>query len=229
MAAKELDFIPDDTPPPSERARIRRPERAHYDSATIHAIVDAAWLCHVSFACPDVLCLPTACWRIGDTLYIHGSNGSRMMKHLAGGAQACVAITHLDGLVMARSAFSHSMNFRSVVIHGAFEIVAEADKPAVLHALMEHIAKGRAGEARPPDANELKATTVLGIPLREAAAKVRNWGPRDNEDDMALPVWAGVLPLNASRGAAVTEPGCTIALPAYAQAWSATPLIPAAI
>jgi nitroimidazol reductase NimA-like FMN-containing flavoprotein (pyridoxamine 5'-phosphate oxidase superfamily) len=162
-------------------------------------------------------------------LYIHGSNGSRMMKHLASGAQACVAITHLDGLVMARSAFSHSMNFRSVVIHGAFAAVAEADKPAVLHALMEHIVKGRARDARPPDANELKATTVLGIPLHEAAAKVRDWGPRDNEDDMALPVWAGVLPIHQWHGQAVTEPGCDAPMPAYAQAWSATPVVPVAI
>ena len=100
MADQVQDLAQDDTPAPSERARIRRAsERAHYDSATIHAIVDAAWLCHVSFACPDVLCLPTACWRIDDMLYIHGSNGSRMMKHLASGAPACVAITHLDGLV----------------------------------------------------------------------------------------------------------------------------------
>lgn len=207
---------------PSDRARIRRAaERASYDEETVHAIVDAAWLCHVSFACPDVLCLPTVCWRVDDKLYIHGSNGSRMMKHLASGAPSCVAITHLDGLVMARSAFSHSMNFRSVVVHGAFEVVAEDDKPAILHALMEHIAKGRGDEARKPDANELKATTVLGISLHESSAKVRNWGPRDKEEDQALPVWAGVLPMGEARLPAISEPGCTQPLPAFAQAWSA--------
>lgn len=210
------------TPPPSERARVRRAaDRGHYDSATIHAIVDDAWLCHVSFACPDVLCLPTACWRIGDTLYIHGSNGSRMMKHLGGGAPACVAITHLDGLVMARSAFSHSMNFRSVVVHGAFEVVPDADKAAVLHALLEHIATGRGSDARAPDANELKATTVLGISLKEASAKIRNWGPHDNEDDLALPVWAGVLPIIEKHLPAISEPGFEGAVPAYVQAWNA--------
>lgn len=210
------------TPPPSERARVRRAsERAHYDHDTIHAIVDDAWLCHVAFTSPTgVLCLPTACWRIEDTLYIHGSNGSRMMKLLAGGAPACVAITHLDGLVMARSAFSHSMNFRSVVIHGAFTAVSEADKPAVLHALMEHIAQGRARDARPPDENELKATTVLGIPLHEAAAKVRAWGPRDNEADMALPVWAGVLPMREQHLSPQAEPGFEGRLPAYVAAWA---------
>jgi nitroimidazol reductase NimA-like FMN-containing flavoprotein (pyridoxamine 5'-phosphate oxidase superfamily) len=209
-----------DTPPPSDRARIRRAsERGHYDSATIHAIVDDAWLCHVSFACPDVLCLPTACWRVGDKLYIHGSNGSRMMKHLASGAPACVAITHLDGLVMARSAFSHSMNFRSVVIHGAFEVVPDADKVEILHALMEHIAPGRSRDARAPDANELKATTVLGIPLREAAAKIRAWGPKDNEEDMALPVWAGVLPIAEQHLPAISELGFDGPMPAYISAW----------
>lgn len=212
----------DHNKPPSERARIRREaDRGHYDTANIHAIVDDAWLCHVAFACPDVLCLPTACWRVDDQLYIHGSNGSRMMKHLASGAPACVAITHLDGLVMARSAFSHSMNFRSVVIHGHFTAVADEAKPAVLAALMAHIAQGRAQDSRPPDANELKATTVLGISLHEASAKIRNWGPKDNEDDLALPFWAGVLPLRQQHLPAISEPGHEGRLPAYAQSWSA--------
>ncbi len=207
--------------PPSERARVRRAaDRGHYDAATIQAIVDDAWLCHVAFACPDVLCLPTACWRVGDQLYIHGSNGSRMMKHLASGAPACVAITHLDGLVMARSAFSHSMNFRSVVIHGHFTEVADEAKPTVLAALMEHIAQGRAKDSRPPDANELKATTVLGISLHEAAAKIRNWGPKDKDEDLALPFWAGVLPLRQQQLPAISESGFEGPLPAYAQSWS---------
>lgn len=210
-----------DTPPPSERARVRTAgDRGHYDQATIHAIVDAAWLCHVAFACPDVLCLPTVCWRVADWLYIHGANGSRMMKHLGGGAPTCVTITHLDGLVMARSAFSHSMNYRSVVIHGAFEVVPEADKPAVLHALMEHIATGRGSDARPPDRNELKATTVLGISLKEAAAKIRNWGVKDKEEDMALPVWAGVLPLVQQQLAPQPEEDVSVALPAYLAGWA---------
>jgi nitroimidazol reductase NimA-like FMN-containing flavoprotein (pyridoxamine 5'-phosphate oxidase superfamily) len=210
-----------DAPAPSERARVRRPgDRACYDQAAIHAIVDDAWLCHVAFACPDVLCLPTVCWRIGDMLYIHGSNGSRMMKHLASGAPACVSITHLDGLVMARSAFSHSMNYRSVVIHGAFEAVSDAHKPAVLNALVEHIAKGRSLHARPSDESELKATTVLGIPLHEAAAKSRTGGPKDKDDDLALPAWAGVLPLRQQRLAPLPEPGFDGETPAYVSAWA---------
>lgn len=206
---------------PSPRSQLHRAaERGHYDADTIHAIVDAAWVCHVAFAAPEPLCLPTACWRVGDQLYIHGSNGSRMMKHLASGAPACVSITHLDGLVMARSAFSHSMNFRSVVIHGQFTAVADADKPALLDALVEHIVPGRSAEARRANAKELAATTVLGIPLHEAAAKVRAWGPRDKDEDLDWPAWAGVLPLRQQALPAITEPGCTQAMPAWAQAWA---------
>ncbi|MEY4765378.1 MAG: hypothetical protein RI907_2051 [Pseudomonadota bacterium] len=210
------------TPPPSDRCQVQRAaERGHYDTATVHAIVDASWLCHVAFAAPEPICLPTTCWRVGDRLYIHGSNGSRMMKHLASGAPACVSITHLDGLVMARSAFSHSMNFRSVVIHGHFEPASDDAKPALLDALTEHIVPGRSREARPANRNELAATTVLGISLHEAAAKVRNWGPRDKEDDQHLPVWAGVLPLRQQGLAAQTEPGCEMPMPAWAQQWAA--------
>lgn len=195
--------------PPSARATVRRAgERGHYDEATLHAIVDAAWLCHVAFtdtrghgpdASPFAVNLPTACWRIGDRLYIHGANGSPMMKRLASGVPACVAITHLDGLVLARSAFSHSMNFRSVVAYGRFEVVPEADKPAVLAAFMDHLLPGRQAEVRPGDVNELKATLVLALPLNEASAKVRNGGPQDKEDDADHPAWGGVLPLVSAR------------------------------
>jgi uncharacterized protein len=206
---------------PSERARIRRAaELGRYDAATIHAIVDAAWVCHVAFASPDIVCIPMACWRVGNTLYVHGSNGSRMMKHLASGAPACVSITHVDGLVMARSAFSHSMNYRSVVIHGAFTLLPEADKPAVLHALVEHIAPGRGAHARPADRHELAATTVLGIALDEASAKVRTGPPEDKEEDMALPVWAGVLPMHEQHLPATSEAGFEGPLPDYVQAWA---------
>ncbi|HIV70653.1 MAG TPA: pyridoxamine 5'-phosphate oxidase family protein [Candidatus Aquabacterium excrementipullorum] len=208
--------------PPSDRSRVRRAaERAHYDQATVHAIVDAAWVCHVAFNDGDhVVCIPTASWRVGDTLYVHGSNGSRMMKRLAEGAPACVTITHVDGLVMARSAFSHSMNYRSVVVHGRFSAVPEDAKAAVLDALMDHMAPGRREHARAPDESELKATTVLGIPLLEAAAKIRNWGPRDKDEDLALPVWAGVLPLREQRLPPVDEPGFDGPVPAYVSRWT---------
>lgn len=182
---------------PLNRHVVRRAaDRAHYDQDTIHKIIDAAYVCHVSWSAQGhVLCIPTACWRMGDHLYIHGSNGSRMMQNLAQGAQACVAVTLLDGLVLAKSAFSHSMNYRSVVIHGQFEVVSDADKPAVLDALVEWIYPGRSQQARAANTSELQATTVLAIPLHEAAAKIRNWGPKDKEGDQDWPCWSGVLPM----------------------------------
>ncbi|WP_321845594.1 pyridoxamine 5'-phosphate oxidase family protein [Paraburkholderia bannensis] len=182
---------------PSARTRVRRiAQRADYDRATLHAILDAAYVCHVAFAdAHGVHCIPTACWREGDHLYIHGSNGSRMLKLAAEGAQVCVTVTHIDGLVLARSAFNHSMNYRSAMIYGAFEVVADGHKSAALDAFMEHIAPGRAHEARAGNRNELAATTVLRLPLDEAVAKVRAHGVCDDEEDLDRPVWAGVLPM----------------------------------
>lgn len=185
------------TPPPQARHRVHRAaDRAHYEQDTVHSIVDASYICHVSWHDgSNVLCIPTACWRIGNELYIHGSNGSRMMKDLANGAQACVAITLLDGLVLAKSAFAHSMNYRSVVIHGQFRVVCDADKPAALAALVEWITPDRTQDVRAADANELLATTTLALPLTEAAAKIRNWGPKDKDGDVDRACWSGVLPM----------------------------------
>lgn len=183
--------------PSTDRTRVRRvAHRAHYDRTTLHAILDEAYVCHIAFADEHgVHCIPTACWREGNHLYIHGSNGSRMLKLAASGAQVCVTVTHIDGLVLARSAFNHSMNYRSAVIYGSFEAVAEAQKPAVLNAFMEVLAPGRSQQARPGNAKELAATTVLRIALDEAACKVRTGGPKDDAEDLNLPVWAGVLPM----------------------------------
>lgn len=182
---------------PSPRTRVRRiSQRADYDHATLHAILDAAYVCHVAFAdAHGVHCIPTACWRESDHLYIHGSNGSRMLKLAGEGAQVCVTVTHLDGLVLARSAFNHSMNYRSAMIYGAFEVVADEHKSAALDAFMEHIAPGRVHEARAGNRNELAATTVLRLPLDEAVAKVRAHGVSDDDEDLDRPVWAGVLPI----------------------------------
>jgi len=193
--------------PPSERTRVHRvAHRARYDQATLYAILDDARICHIAFAdAQGVHCIPTACWREGDHLYIHGSNGGRMLKHAASGAQVCVSITHLDGLVFARAAFHHSMNYRSAVIYGAFEVVPEEHKAASLDAFVNSLAPGRAHEARPANAKELAATTVLRIALNEAASKVRTGGPQDDDEDLALPVWAGVLPLALTPQAAVTS------------------------
>jgi nitroimidazol reductase NimA-like FMN-containing flavoprotein (pyridoxamine 5'-phosphate oxidase superfamily) len=210
-----------DTPPPTDRTRLRRiSENARYDRATLYAIVDAAYLCHVAFADDKgTHCIPTACWREGDHLYIHGSNGGRLIRQLQKGVQACVTITHLDGLVLARSAFNHGMNFRSAMVYGVFEPVA--DKRAALDALMDKIVPGRRAEVRPGNDKEFAATTVLRIALLEAACKVRSGGPVDDEEDLQHPAWAGVLPLVIVAIPAEVDPVCTTAAPTYVQQWGA--------
>lgn len=209
------------TQPATDRTRVRRvAENARYDRATLHAIIDAAYLCHVAFADDKgTHNIPTACWREGEHLYIHGSNGGRMVKWLGQGAQACVTITHLDGLVLARSAFNHSMNYRSAMVYGRFEPVA--DKHAALAALMDHLAVGRQAEIRAGNDKEFAATTVLRIALDEAACKVRSSPPVDDAEDMQHPVWAGVLPLVQVRAAPVADTLNTAATPGYVAAWAA--------
>ncbi|MDZ7920989.1 pyridoxamine 5'-phosphate oxidase family protein [Rhodoferax sp.] len=206
---------------PSDRTRVRRiAENAHYDATTLHAILDAAYVCHVAFVDDKgTHCIPTACWREGEHLYIHGSNGGRLIKLLAQGTQACVTVTHIDGLVLARSAFNHSMNYRSAMVYGQFEKVD--DKAAALDTFMRHLAPGREHEARPGNDKELAATTVMRISLAEAACKVRTGGPNDDEDDMVVAAWAGVLPLVQQRGVPVADPRCTVPAPAYVQQWAA--------
>lgn len=206
---------------PSDRTRIRRiAENAHYDATTLHAILDAAYVCHVAFVDDKgTHCIPTACWREGEHLYIHGSNGGRLIKLLAKGTQACVTVTHIDGLVLARSAFNHSMNYRSAMVYGQFEKVEE--KAAALDTFMRHLAPGREHEARPGNSKELAATTVMRISLDEAACKVRTGGPNDDAEDMDVAAWAGVLPLVQQRGAPVVDPSCNVSAPAYVQQWAA--------
>ncbi|MGQ0709441.1 MAG: pyridoxamine 5'-phosphate oxidase family protein [Rhodoferax sp.] len=205
--------------PPSDRTRIRRvAENAAYDRSTLHAVLDAAYVCHVAFVDDKgTHCIPTACWREGEHLYIHGSNGGRLIKLLARGTQACVTVTHIDGLVLARSAFNHSMNYRSAIVYGQFEEVE--DKAAALDAFMRHLAPGREHQARPGNRKELAATTVMRIGLNEAACKVRSGGPNDDEEDMDLPVWAGVLPLHTQRATPVPDPLCSVAAPDYVRQW----------
>jgi nitroimidazol reductase NimA-like FMN-containing flavoprotein (pyridoxamine 5'-phosphate oxidase superfamily) len=209
---------------PSERTRVRRiAHLANYDTATLHAIIDAAYLCHVAFHDDrGTHCIPTACWREGEHLYIHGSNGGRLLKLLAQGAQACVTITHLDGLVMARAAFNHSMNYRSAVIYGQFERVDdEAAKRASMAAFMDKIAPGRQADVRPGNDKEFAATTVMRIALSEAACKVRTGGPQDDAEDLGVPAWTGVLPLTLVRAEPLPQPDCRVAEPAYVKAWRA--------
>jgi len=192
----------------TERTKVRRlPSRASYDRDAIYAILDEALICHAGFAADgQPFVIPTIHWRDGDTLYFHGSAASRMLRTLRGGAQACVTVTLLDGLVLARSAFHHSMNYRSVVVFGnAREVTDRQEKLRVLERLVEHIAPGRSAEVRGPSESELRQTLVLALPLTEASAKVRSGPPLDDVDDYKLRVWAGVIPLKLERGAPVED------------------------
>ena len=194
--------------PHAERTRVRRhPERGVYEQETIAAILDEALYCHVGFTVngqPYVL--PTIHARVGNDLYIHGAAASRMLGAMAEGVPVCVTATLLDGLVLARSVFSHSMNYRSAVILGvAADVADEAEKNAALEAIVEHVVPGRWREARHPSTVELRSTRVLKVPLDEASAKVRTGGPKDASDDLRLPVWAGVIPLALVPGAPIPD------------------------
>jgi len=192
----------------TDRTRVRRlSNRASYDVATIHAILDEALICHIGFAVEGrPVVIPTIHWRDGDRLYVHGSAASHMLRSLKGGVEACVTVTLLDGLVMARSAFHHSMNYRSVVVFGtAVEVTDREEKRRALERLVEHIAPGRSAEVRAPNESELRQTLVLSLPIEEASAKIRTGPPIDDDEDYALPVWAGVIPLRLERGEPVTD------------------------
>lgn len=194
--------------PPTARSTVRRKAgRGRYDRDTVDAILDEALICHVGFAVdgrPWVI--PTAFARIEGHLYLHGAVGSFALRALAGGAEACVTVTLLDGLVLARSAFHHSVNYRSVMVFARAEkVTGEHDKRAAVLAIVEHIVPGRTGDTRLPTADELRATLVVRLPLDEASAKVRSGGPVDDPADDALPHWAGVIPLTTVRGAPVPD------------------------
>lgn len=209
--------------PSSDRTRIRRVNNnADYSEATLHAIIDDAHMCHVAFADDKgVHNIPMACWREGGHLYIHGSNGGRIMKRLADGAQACITITHLDGLVLSRSAFGHSMNYRAAMIYGQFEVLeGEAERRASLSTFLQSLLPGREPDIRPGNDKEFAATTILRIPLTEAACKVRAGGPRDDEEDMAWPAWAGVLPFERVRAPAIVDEFNNQPTPEYVLRWS---------
>ena len=197
-----------DKPLQSDRATVRRlPERAAYDRKTIEEILDEALFCHVGFIAGErPFVIPTIHVRIGDALYFHGSVASRMLNTLRTSVDVCVTVTLLDGLVLARSAFHHSMNYRSVVVFGKAEEVAEREeKLRVLAALVEHVCRGRSADARPPNESELRQTRVLRLPLTEASAKIRTGPPKDDEGDLSMAVWAGVLPMRLTPGAPVAN------------------------
>lgn len=187
---------------PTSRTTVRRrAQRGHYDRATIDAVLDEGFVCHVGIADDHgPVVLPTGYVRIGDEVILHGSAANRMLRLAADGRPLCVTVTLLDGLVLARSAFHHSMNYRSVVVFGQARVVEGEEKVRALEAFVDHIVPGRSAEARPPDERELAATLVIAVPLDEASAKVRTGPPSDDEADMALDVWAGVIPLGLVRG-----------------------------
>jgi nitroimidazol reductase NimA-like FMN-containing flavoprotein (pyridoxamine 5'-phosphate oxidase superfamily) len=214
--------IPMNDPVPSDRATIKRlAKRAVYDRATIHCILDEGMVCHVGFTVDgQPFVIPTIYVRIGETICVHGSPASRMLKTLAGGIPACITVTLVDGLVLARSAFHHSMNYRSVVLFGMASAVEEPErKVAILRALSEHLIPGRWDDVRQPTPTELRGTLVLSMPIEEASAKVRTGPPLDDEEDYELPVWAGVLPLRLTASDPIADPRLRseIELPAYAR------------
>jgi hypothetical protein len=187
----------------SARTTVKRhPERGEYDRATIDAILDEALICHVGFVADgQPYVIPTIHAREGDTLYLHGSPGSRMLRNLAQGIDLCVTVTLLDGLVLARSVYNHSMNYRSVVVLGrARELTDRAEKLHAMERIVESMVPGRWSEARQPNEAEIKGTTILALPIEEASAKIRTGPPKDFDEDLSLPVWAGVIPLDLRRG-----------------------------
>lgn len=197
------------TPPASDRVRVRRvPDRGAYDRATVDAILDAGAVCHLGFAVDgQPYVIPTLYGRDGDAVYVHGSAASRMLRHLAGGVAACLTVTHVDALILARSAFHHSMNYRSVVVLGTATLVDEpAEKLHALEVVSEQVVPGRWSAVRAPNDRELRATTVLRLPLDECSAKIRDAGVGDDEEDLGLDVWAGVVPLTVTAGAPVPDP-----------------------
>jgi uncharacterized protein len=196
-------YQPTDRTVPS-RAR----ERAAYDQETVHSILDAAYLCHLGFirdGAPVVL--PTLFGRVGERLYVHGSTGSRPLRATGAadpGLAVCLTVTHVDGLVLARSAFHHSMNYRSVVVHGIARAVTDPEERRIaLDALVDQVVPGRSKDSRPADAKELAATAVIRLDLDEVSAKIRTGGPNDAPEDLSLPYWAGVIPLTRGHAAPV--------------------------
>jgi nitroimidazol reductase NimA-like FMN-containing flavoprotein (pyridoxamine 5'-phosphate oxidase superfamily) len=194
---------------PTERSALKRlPKRGVYEREGVHQILDEGFICHVGFVSGgQPFVIPTGYARSGDTLYLHGAQASRMLRVLREGVDVCVTVTLVDGMVMARSAFHHSMNYRSVVVFGrARAVEGRAEKLAALRALTEHLAPGRWDEVRQPTDGEMRATLVLALPLAEASAKVRTGPPLDDEEDYALAVWAGVVPLRVEAGEPVADP-----------------------
>ena len=210
---------------PTQRTRvIREPDRGVYDRETVYRILDEGFLCHVGFSVDgQPFVIPTSYGRKHSDLYIHGSVASRMLRQMKQSVPVCVTVTLLDGLVLARSVFNHSMNYRSVVILGKATLVDDPqEKLAALRILSEHIIPGRWDDARQPNERELKATSVLRVPIEEFSAKVRTGPPIDDEEDYSFPTWAGVIPLHTTTGTPINDPRLDPAhqIPRYVQGYS---------
>ena len=212
-----------DAAPPSERTKVRRlADRGRYDRDTVHAILDEGLVCHLGFAVegrPWVM--PTTYARVDDNLYVHGASANFALRTLTSGIEACVTVTLLDGLVLARSAFHHSMNYRSVMLFGCAERVEDPEEQLEsMVAIVEHLVPGRTHDTRLPTPEELRKTLIVRLPLAECSAKVRTGGPLDDAEDMELGHWAGVLPLTLRPGAPV--PDVELPTPAYVRDWPTT-------
>ncbi|MFH7600487.1 pyridoxamine 5'-phosphate oxidase family protein [Streptomyces racemochromogenes] len=220
-----MSVIPAAYEPTERTVPSRSRERARYDRETVHAILDQTYLCHLGFVRDGApVVLPTLFGRVGETLYVHGSTGSRPL--LAAGQQdpglpVCLTVTHVDGLVLAKSAFHHSINYRSVVVHGtAYEVTDEAERRMALDALVDHVVPGRSADSRPANTKELAATAVIRLDLNEVSAKIRTGGPNDDAEDLELPFWSGVVPVAPAYGTPVPAAGLApgIAVPDYVSA-----------
>ena len=207
--------------PPTPRTRlVREAHRAVYDREAAYAILDEGFLCHVGFVLDgQPFVIPTSYGRTGDNLYIHGSAASRMLRQMKEGLPVCVTVTLLDGLVLARSIFNHSMNYRSVVVLGKATLVDDAEKIEALRRLSEHIIPGRWADSRKPNERELKQTSILRLPIEEFSAKVRQGPVVDDEEDYSFPTWAGVVPLEMVAGAPVDDERLVagVSVPEYAR------------
>jgi len=201
--------------PKTHRNKVKRvPQRGHYDQTTIYNILDNAFVCHIGFMIDgQPYVIPTAYGRSGGKIFIHGSSKSRMLLELSKGIPLCLTVTQLNGLVLARSVFHHSMNYHSAIVFGAASKLKTGDKLEALQIISDHILPGRWREARLPNQEELKATLVLQINIAEASAKIRTGPPKDDEADYHLPVWAGLLPIITSYDPPVPDPKMRMALP----------------
>ncbi|MGI5400407.1 pyridoxamine 5'-phosphate oxidase family protein [Streptomyces sp. CA-135486] len=217
--------MPDAYEPTERTVPTRAKERAAYDRELVHSILDEAYVCHLGFVRDGApVVLPTLFARVDDHLYVHGSTGSRPLRMAAEpdpGLAVCLTVTHVDGLVLARSAFHHSINYRSVVVHGtAHQVTDPTEKRTALDALVDHVVPGRSRDSRPANAKELAATAVLRLNLTEVSAKLRTGGPNDDPEDATLPYWTGVVPLTIHQGTPVPalELGASITVPEYLRA-----------